>query len=89
MSERQVNLMKSLPTLKKLWHFTTFITGDFNNTNEKFIFREHSKPADIRIVPENDWRNEKEKYRPVIVLPNNPKTCESSIKMVGNGTFCS
>ena len=50
--------------------FATFITENFNNMIENSDFPDSLKQADIKPVYKKYFRNEKENYRPISILPN-------------------
>ena len=54
----------------------TFITENFNNMIQNFVFPVSLKEADIKRICKKDSRNEKENYRPVSILPNLSKIYE-------------
>ena len=55
--------------------FATYITDNFNNMIENSVFPNSLKKADIKRECKKGSRNEKENYRPVIILPNLSKIC--------------
>ena len=56
--------------------FSYFISASFNNAVNKGVFPNELKQADIKPIYKKESRNEKEKYRPISILPNLSKIFE-------------
>ena len=78
MSQKQLNLMTFQTKVIKGNYdiFGAFITENFNNMIENSVFPVLFKQVDITRIYRKDSRNEKENYRPVIILPNLSKIYE-------------
>ena len=56
--------------------FHIFFSASFNNAEDKGVFLNELKQADIKPIYQNESRNEKENYRPLSILPNLSKIFE-------------